>query len=158
VAGEVRVEVLTDFPDRFAPGARLYLGPEGAAQPEPVDVRSVRTHRAILLVALEGTTTREQAQVLAGRMLYVPIEEARALEADSYYEHDLVGMAVETEDGDAVGVIERLIETGSADVVVIRPADAGAREVLVPLTGEIVREVDVARRRMRIRPLPGLLD
>lgn len=161
VRGELQVDVLTDFPERFDPGARLHLGPEdldpeGGEAPEPVRVLGSRPHGRRLLVLFEGIADREAAAWLTGKLLYIPIEEAGALPEDSYYAHQLIGLAVETDAGLPVGRVVDLMETGSADILVIAAPD-GARH-LVPLNAELVPQIDLAAGRITVKPIPGLLD
>lgn len=156
VRGEVAVEVLTDFPERFAPGAALYVGPEGA-EPEAVRLEGARPHRGRLLLHFEGVTDRDEASALTGQYVFIPQSEARALGPDSYYPHELIGLEVVTAEGQAVGRVADLLETGSADVLIVRGADDGP-ETLVPMIGEVIGEVDLDAGRITITPLPGLLD
>jgi 16S rRNA processing protein RimM len=71
------------------------------------------------------------------------------------YHADLLGCAVVTTDGTALGTVREMLVTGSNDVCVVR--DDG-REVLVPLVADVIAQIDVAGRRLVVHPLPGLLD
>jgi 16S rRNA processing protein RimM len=88
--------------------------------------------------------------------VFVPMDAAMPLPAGSYYVHELIGMDVMTQDNAAVGKVTAFMETGAADIVIVTTADG--REQLVPLTAQIVTEVNLAARRMVINPIPGLLD
>jgi 16S rRNA processing protein RimM len=72
----------------------------------------------------------------------------------SFWEHQLLGLRVETLGGEGLGTVEDILVTGSNDVLVVR----GEREVLIPLTREVVREVRLEEGVALIEPLPGLLD
>jgi 16S rRNA processing protein RimM len=167
VRGEVRVEVMTDFPERrFAPGSRLLVGHEvpdlrseaaSATEPLEVVVRSARPHGSALLVFFDDFADRTAVGALVGMALFVRIDEALELEPGAYYEHELVGCVVSTVDGRELGSIVELMETGAADVLVIRDGQTH-RQWLVPLAEGIVSAVDVAARRVVIDPIPGLLD
>jgi 16S rRNA processing protein RimM len=151
------VEVLTDFPERFAPGARMYVGPEDLSRQAPVEatVRSARPQQARLLVAFDLAEDREAAAGLTGQFLYVPVAEAHLLEPDSYYAHELVGLEVRTDAGAVVGEVGSLLEAGGTDVLWVR---SGERDVLIPMIAEVVLEVDLAAGRITIFPMPGLLE
>jgi 16S rRNA processing protein RimM len=155
VGGEVRVEVLTDFPDRFAPGARVYVGPEDATAPIETTIVSSRPHQGRLLLRLALAADRDAAAALTGSYLFVPATEARALPPGDYYEHQLVGLEVVTAEGERVGRVRSLLETGTADVLVVA---TDGRDVLLPLIAEVVAAIDLEAGRMTITPLPGLLD
>jgi 16S rRNA processing protein RimM len=158
VRGEVRLEVLTDFPARrFAPGSHLYVGREEDAAPMPVVVESVRAQNDVLLVRFDVARDRESAAALNGMFALVPRSDAVELGPDAWYAHELVGLEVVTaDDGAVVGQVTDLIETGSADVLEVRGAEG--RTHLVPLIGTVIASVDLAARRITITPLPGLLD
>ena len=152
--GEVRVDVLTDFPERFARGAQLYIGPEGG-DPRPARVVSARPHQARLLVIFDLAADRAAAAEITGQYVYVPTEEAHDLGPGSYYEHELVGLEVVTAEGRVLGRVTSLLETGSADVLIITGSDG---QHLIPMIAEVVSEVDLEAGRLTITPLPGLLD
>lgn len=157
VHGEVRVEVLTDFPElRFVPGRRLYVGVPGDAAPRAVKVASVRAHGAALLVAFDGVPDREAAARLTGHLVHIDVAEAHPLEPDAYYEHQLVGLAVVTDGGEAIGRVSAVLDTGSAPVLEVR-TPAG-RTVLLPMIAAVIATVDLGAGRITITPLPGLLD
>lgn len=154
--GELRVEAYTDFPERFAPGARLFMGEEL----EAVTVESMRPHKTNLLIRLAEIEGRSAAEDLRGLWLYVPESEATALDEGSYWIHDIVGLRVLTTEGQELGTITDVFATGSNDVYVVRPS-AGinqGRELLLPAIADVVERVDLDQRTMIIRLLDGLID
>lgn len=152
--GQVIVNPETDFPEqRFRPGAVLYLARDGQAA--PVTVTAVRLHQGRPIIGLDGVATMNDAEALAGAELRVPPGELTPLPEATYYRHDLVGCAVETVDGVAVGTVTAVEGTIDSSRLVI----GGARgEVLVPLVAGICVDVDPAARRIVIDPPDGLLD
>src|SRR5262249_59468710 len=72
------------------------------------------------------------------------------------YQYELVGCRVEDASGRVLGVVQGIWETGAPDVLIV--VDAEQREHLIPAAREILREVDVARRRIAIDAPPGLLS
>lgn len=154
--GELKVEAYSDFPDRFAPGALLYLGEEL----EQVQVAAVRPHKTNLLLRLAEIADRTAAEDVRNLWLYVPEAEAAALEAGQYWIHDIIGLQVVTEEGLTIGKITDVLATGANDVYVVRPAEGvnGGRDVLLPATEEVITRVDIAQGVMVIHLLEGLLD
>jgi len=118
-------------------------------------VRGARRHKRFLLLQLDGVDDAGAAEALVGCAVAVPRAALPALDDDAVYHADLVGCAVETTAGASLGTVESMLVTGSNDVCVVRD---GAREVLVPLIADVVAELDVAGRRLVVRPIPGLLD
>jgi 16S rRNA processing protein RimM len=139
VRGAVKVAPLTDFADRFAPGADLYL--DG----EPRRVEWSRPQAGGHVVKLAGIDTRNDAEVRRGRFLEVP--EARSLPEGAWYWDDLVGLDVVTEQGRELGTLEEVLERPANDVWVARRDGA---ETLVPATREAVRSVDMDARRITV--------
>jgi 16S rRNA processing protein RimM len=154
--GELKVEAYSDFPDRFAPGATLFIGEDL----ENVRITSVRPHKNNLLVRLEEIEDRNEAEEVRGLWLYVPEADAGELEEGQYWIHDIIGLQVVTVDGMQIGKITDVMATGANDVYVVRPAaDINqGRDVLLPAIADVVERVDLEQRIMVIRLLEGLID
>lgn len=147
VRGELKVAVLTDFPERFQRGATVW------AAGEPRTVRGARNHLGALLLLLDGIDTREEAAALGGALLEVPEHTLAALEEGTYYRFQIVGLEVVTAAGEPLGRVAEVLETGANDVYIVRSEDA---ELLLPATEDVVRQVDVARGRMVVELIEGL--
>ena len=146
VRGELKVEPLSDFPERFEAGSRLWL--DG----EPYMVDRGRVQRRIVVLKLQGIETRNQAESLHGKTLMAP-EATRIEEPDVYYLHDILGAKVEDSGGEALGELVEVLSTGSNDVYVVR----GPRgELLLPALDDVVLEVDVKARRITVDVPEGL--
>jgi 16S rRNA processing protein RimM len=139
------------FPERFGRLKRLFLGGDR----RPATVRGTRPHQEHILLRLDSITDRTAAAELRGTYLYVPESEAVALPPGEYFVHQIVGLTVVTLGGETLGTIAEVLHTGSNDVYVVR--DNG-REILLPATKEVVREIDLEAQIMRVELLPGLLD
>ena len=137
--GAVKVIPLTDFQDRFDPGARLML--EGCAR----QVEWSRQGQPGLVVKFEGIDNRTLAELFRGRYLEVPEEERRELEAGRFYHGQVVGLAVSTQSGEPMGVIEEVLERPANDVWVSRE---GSIEHLIPATRDAVVKVDLNAGRV----------
>lgn len=149
VAGEVKVDLLTDFPDRFAKGSRLFLdGTEVTVE----DTRAMDHDR--LLVKLSGVGSRAEADSLRGATLEVPETEVRPLPPGSYYRFQLVGLEAWSTEAERLGTVADVFPTGSTDVLVI--CSEGRAELLVPNVSGIV-DIDLEAGRVTIDPIPGLL-
>ncbi len=154
VRGEVKVEPLTDFPERFAELSRVFLvAPKGKEIPCPV--QSVRRIGKSLVLLLAGYDSPEAAAAISGWLVAVPEEEAVPLPEGAYYHFELVGMEVYAESGEHLGRITDVFTTPANDVYVMR---RGKNEVYLPATKEIIRQVDRAAKRMTIHVMDGLLD
>ncbi len=155
VHGEVKVQSLSDVPQRFETLTSVVVTDLAGARRE-MDVRACRKMANDYLMAFEGIETPEAAALLVGSLLQIPEERLAPLPDGRYYQHDLLGMAVRTEDGTSVGTLADILPTGANAVFVIR-GEAG-QEHLIPATNEVVKRVDVPGRLMTIRRIAGLLE
>lgn len=154
--GEVKVELFTDFPERFAPGAHFRLGSDLT----DVRIATVRPHKQQLLVQFEGVTDRTAAEQLRGLWLFMPERDAADLEEGAYWIHDIIGLQVWEAGGGVLGAIVDVLVTGANDVYVVRPAPGAnqGQEILLPAVEDVVLEVDLEQHRMTVRLPEGLLD
>lgn len=155
VRGEVKVQSLSDVPHRFETLTRVVVADPAGARRE-LEVRACRKMAHDYLVAFEGIERPEAAALLVGSLVQIPEERLAPLPDGRYYQHDLLGMAVRTEDGTPVGTLADILPTGANAVFVVR--EPGGREHLIPATSEVVRMVDVPGRVMTIRRIAGLLE
>ncbi|MCY4576768.1 MAG: ribosome maturation factor RimM [Chloroflexi bacterium] len=151
IKGELKVEVLTDFPQRFEPGSRLLLAEE------PVTVSSARASGPDrLIVQLDEVRSRTQAETIPrGATLDIREEDVIPLPGGAYYRFQLIGLPVVTEsDNEPLGTVEDIIETGVNDVLVVRAE--GRPETLIPNTDEIAT-IDLDNAVIRVKPIEGLI-
>jgi len=142
VKGALRVELLTDFPDRFAPGrevavaGRLLRVARSSEQPDG------------LLVTFDGIDDRNAAEKLLGAYCTVPLEDARALPADRYYHFQLVGLKVfDTRAARELGGVAEVLTSPANDV--LRVTD-GSHEVLIPMIRSVVRSIAPSEGRITV--------
>lgn len=149
IKGEVRVEPWCD-PDFLAEFETLYL------DEKPVKVVKARVQKNMVIMALEGRETRDDALALRGKMLYLHRADAKLAEGE-YFVQDLIGCAVvDADTGADYGKIYDIRATGANDVYYLR--DESGRERLVPVIPSVVLEKDVDGGLIKIRPLEGLFD
>jgi 16S rRNA processing protein RimM len=156
VRGELRVEIVSGSPDLLDRHQSFILSsPREPESGEEFGVERVRLHAGILLLKLHGCESRNAAEQMRGMLVQIPTETAVPLEGDEYYEFQIIGLTVETDNGLTLGKIVQVLETGANDVYVVRGPSG---EVLLPAVDDVVREVDTAARRMVVHLIPGLLD
>jgi len=153
--GEVVADLLTDFPDRFAELSTL-LAVSTNGSHRSLQIEEQWFHGDRLVVKFAGFDRIEEATALVGCDLAIPADERVKLPSDSYYEWELRGCRVETVAGAAVGQVKEIMHPGGADLLDV--IDAAGRERLIPMVGEIVIEVDIEKKVIRIDPPEGLLE
>jgi 16S rRNA processing protein RimM len=156
VRGELRVEILTDYPERITPESRVYLGADPRDTSTAVAYRIVqaRKHQRYLILQVEGVTDRNTADQLRDRFVMVALKDAVPLEEDEFYLYQAIGLSVCTVDGDHLGHVIEVIETGANDVYVVQ----GPRgEILLPAIDECVVDINIDAGTMTVRLMDGLL-
>lgn len=157
VRGEIKVWPQTDFPDvRFRAGSKLLLvNPEAGGQPAEVEVVSAREQKNMFVVRLKGWDDINQVEKYKGWELKVEAEARVELEEDEYYLSDIIGCAVFTEEGEELGFVKEILSPGANDVWVVKRPKGG--DLLLPYIDEVVKEVDVAARKVKVHLMEGLL-
>ena len=154
IRGELRLLPHNPTSEAAAHSAELVvLWPDGRR--ESRRVTAARRHKRFVLLQLDGVTDLTAAEALVGCTVAVPRAALPPAGQDAVYHADLLGCAVVTTDGAALGTVHQMLSTGSNDICVVRD---GTREVLVPMVADVIAEIDIAGRRIVINLLPGLLD
>ncbi len=129
----------------------LYLGPETV----PYTVETVRLRQSVALIKLAGCDDRNSAEPMRGWLVQIPISAAVPLAQDEYYDFQLIGIQVYTNDGEYLGRLQQVLETGANDVYVVQ----GPRgQVLLPAIDQVVQQLDPDAGKMVVIIPPGLLD
>ncbi|NLM84881.1 MAG: 16S rRNA processing protein RimM [Clostridiales bacterium] len=144
--GEVRINPWANSPafllsfDRFFIDGRQY------------EVVSSRVHKNIVIVALAGVNTVEEAEKLRDKVIWIDRDDVE-LEEGEHFIVDLIGLdAVDEETGERLGKIADVMTLAPHDVYVIQ----GAREILVPAVPEFVREIDIEGGKIVFRLIEGM--
>jgi 16S rRNA processing protein RimM len=151
VHGEMAVEVLTDFPERFDSIEVVYVG--DALEATAWQVRATRWNKNRILLKLQGCEDRTAAERLHGLLVQIPIEEAMPLPEDEYYAYELIGLDVMTVEGENLGRVSDVLFTTANDIYVV----VGPRgQILLPAIADVIERVDLDAGQMVVRLLEGL--
>lgn len=139
VKGWVKVFSYTEPREAVLDYKRWLLGSGDGWQ--PANVAEGQRHGKAIIARLDGFEDRDQAAALIGKDIGVPRDELPDAGEDRYYWSDLVGLRVEHRDGRELGRVDRLLETGADDVMVV----IGEQERLIPFVmDKVVLDVDLA--------------
>ena len=153
VRGEVRVFVYTEDPLAI----RGYGALEDEAGARKFEITSAREGNGHLVVRFKGVDDRNEAEKLTHIQLFVPRERLPEQDGEKFYHADLIGLRVETKNGETLGEVIAVPNYGASDLLEIRPAKSGAA-LLIPFVEEFVPEVDVAGGRIVVDPPVGLFE
>jgi 16S rRNA processing protein RimM len=151
VNGEVVAELFTDFPERVNPKKAIYLGEKHVK----LVIASQRPHNEGMLLGFEGVTTPEQAGRYRNQILSIVASEATELPKGEYYFYELLDLEVVDEAGNPLGTLTEILETGANDVYVV--TDEAGRELLLPAIPEVILDVDLDAKTIKVHLLPGLI-
>ncbi len=147
--GEVKAEMVTDFPERFASTAAVYVGDEHRRY----EVESHRVLDRVVVLKLRGVESIEQAERLRGALVEVPEEDSVELPSGHYFWHQIIGLRVVTGEGEELGTVDDILETGNNDVYVVH---LRGEELLIPAIKDVVRSIDLETGVMTVHLLPWM--
>ncbi len=154
IRGEVKVDVLSDVEDRFAPGRELLVVGEGQS-PRRVRIATSRPQRGGAVVRFEDCQNRDQAEALRGCRLEVSRSEVPTAPPGLYYHFDLIGCrCVDAEHGE-LGEVTAVLEDGGGDLLEV---ERSGKTLLVPFVEAFLESVDVAGKQIRLQLPPGLIE
>ncbi len=147
--GVIRIRPHSDNPARFQAGSELTI----AGQIHTVvSCRNLPGGDALL--RLEGLNDPHTARRLSDEWILAPVDSAPELPPGEYYHYQLVGLTVITNQGENLGTVREVLETGSNDVYVV--VSATGAEILLPAIEQVVQEIDLASRTMLVQLINGL--
>ncbi|MCI6867403.1 MAG: ribosome maturation factor RimM [Lachnospiraceae bacterium] len=154
IAGEVKVFPTTDDPKRFKK-LKHVLVDSGNGMKE-LEITGVKFFKNMVILKFKGLDRIEDVMAYKGKNLYVTRENAVKLKKNEYFIADLVGMDVFTEDGERLGSLRNVIQTGANDVYEV--AMENGKDVLIPAIRQCIIDVNVEEAKMTVHLLEGLLE
>ena len=151
--GILRISSFASSEDSFLQAGRVFLK-SASGKINEYEVISVRPHKNCLLMKLGGVTSRHEAEEFRGAEIHIS-KEALKREEGEYFWHELVGLKVYLENGRYLGSISQIIPTRSNDIYVVKE---GKKEILLPATHQVVKEIDLDNEKMIVAAMEGLFD
>lgn len=154
IKGSLKVYSYAESPELFNDAEVLYLKLKSGTM-KPLHVESFSSSGDMVILGFKEIENRNDAEEIVKGELYVDKKYLPPLEEDEYYRYELIGLQVETVDGLNVGIVEDIFPTGSNDVLVVKK---GKVENLIPVTKEVVKEIDREKKKILIEPLENMLE
>ncbi len=155
VRGALRVLPLTDHPRRFEKNRIVFLSHQGQKRQRFSIAQALMADGGVVLLQLAELTSREAAAEWRGAIVEIPGEEVTPLPAGEYYIFELIGLGVETQNGQKIGTLCDIQSYPWHDIYVVRNDQ---REYLIPAVAEIIVKVDTQAGVIIINAIDGLLD
>ena len=153
IKGLVKVNPWVNDVTRFDNLKKVYIKIRKSLK--ELEIEEVKYHKNQVLLKFKGIETVEQAEMLRNAILEIDRKDAIPLEEGEYFIADLLESEVYTDEGKMLGIVEDIFNTGSNDIYVVR--DELGKQILLPATKEVIKQVDIENKKMIVHLLPGLI-
>jgi len=150
--GQLKIKAATDFPHHYAPSSKIYINHQ------PMTIDSTEWHKGDPIIKLSNVDSVEDGQMLVGQAVEIHRSQLQPLPQGQYYHFQLIGLGVETTQGEPLGNITEIITTQSKNVNDIYVVNGDRGEILIPAIEDVVKSIDLEQGRMVIEPIKGLLS
>ena len=154
VRGEVKVFPTTDDPARFKKLKNVIL--DTGKEKIDLEVAGVKFFKNMVILKFKGIDDINDVEKYSKKSLYVTRENAVKLKKNEYFIADLIGLKVESDEGEDLGILSDVLQTGANDVYVL--SKEGEDDILLPAIKECVKEVDIENGTILVHLLPGLRE
>mgnify|MGYP001861429931 CR=1 FL=1 len=152
VKGMVKVYLYTENVKRFEELKKVSLINKNSKK--EYEIEEVKYHKNMVLIKFKGVDTVEQAEDLRNFYIQIERKDATPLEEGSYYIADLINLDVYTDEGEKLGILEDIFNTGSNDVYVVK--DLNGKQILLPGIEDVIKEIDLKEGKILVHMLKGL--
>lgn len=142
VRGDLRILPDTERPEIFKKLKRLFIG--GKSYP----ILSARPHKNVYIVHAEGVDDRNLAETLVSEPVEIPYGELPKLPKGTYYYFQLLGLTVVSDEGETVGTLSEILETGANNVYAVRQENG--KEIYLPAIPSCILSVDTDKGQMTV--------
>ena len=151
IAGEVKVFPTTDDMNRFKKLKKVIL--DTGKETQLLHIQQVRFFKNMVIVKFKEFRSINDVERLRGKSLYVTRENAVKLQKDEYFIADMIGIQVVSDEGEDLGILQDVMQTGANDVYVV---EKDGEELLIPAIKDCILSVNVEEGKMEVHLLPGL--
>lgn len=152
--GEVKVVPWTDYPEVFEDIETVYI--KKKSDYERLDIAGIKYQKNNLIIRFAQLKDINEAEKYKNRVLYAERASLGELPEGVYYIADLIGLDVVKEDGEKVGVISDVFNTGSNDIYEVKRE--GQKNLLLPVIDDVVLNIDIENKKVTVRMMEGLED
>lgn len=152
--GEVKVVPWTDYPEVFEDISTVYI--KKKSEYEKLTLKGIKYQKNNLIVKFSEIQDINEAEKYKNQVLYAEREALGELPEGTYYIADLIGLEIVKEDGEKVGVVADVFNTGSNDIYDVKRE--GKKNLLIPVIDEVVLNIDIEAGKITVRMMEGLED
>lgn len=149
IKGFVKVKPWVNDIERFDDLEKVYV------KAKKLEIEEVKYHKDMVLIKFRGIETVEQAEMLRNSYLEIDREDAIPLEEGTYYIVDLLESEVYSDEGEKLGILEDIYNTGAKDIYVVK--NELGKTILLPGIPEVIKEVNLEEKKITVHLLKGLV-
>lgn len=150
ITGEIKVYNYSDYKERFEELEYIYMDEEKRK------IKGVRYNKNMVILKLEDVNTRNEAELLKNKEIFIDEDQLRDLPQGTYYVKDMIGMEVIDEKNERIGRLSDVILRAAQDIYEIERQDGS--KALIPAVEAFVKDVDMEKRVIRVELIEGLLE
>ena len=153
IKGMVKVKPFTDDIEQFEKLKKIYVKTKNSKK--EYEIEQVKYHKNLILIKFVGIDKIEEAEILKGNYLIRDRENEEPLEEGTYYIVDLLGLEVFEEDGNLLGNVEDIYNTGSNDIYVVK--NELGKQILLPAIADVIKKIDLENKKITVHLIKGLI-
>ena len=153
IKGFVKVNPFTDNINRFDDLKKVYI--KNKSQKYELEIEEVKYHKNMVLIKFKGIDKVEDAESLRNSYILVNRKDEKDLDEGTYYIVDLLGLDVYTDEGELLGKLEDIYNTGSNDIYVVK--NELGKQILLPAIKDVIKEINIENRKIIVHIINGLL-
>ena len=152
IKGFVKVKPFTDDITRFEELKTLYICKK--EKMEQVEIEEVKYHKEMVLLKIKGIEDKTQAEMVKGLFLKIDRKDAKKLPKDTYFIADLIGLDVYTDEGELLGKVDDIYNTGASDIYVVK--NELGKQILLTSIKKVLKEIDLENEKITVHLIEGL--
>lgn len=154
IKGEVKVKPFTEDIRRFDKLKKVNIQQKNSKK--EYEIENVKYHKEMVILKLKGIDKIEQAELLKNSYLKIDRNDEEPLEKGTYYIVDLLGLSVYTDENILLGTLDDIYNTGSNDIYVVK--DELGKQTLLPAIQDVIKQIDMEKKKIIVHIIKGLLD
>ncbi len=154
IAGLLRIVSYAQSRETFFQAGSVFID-KGHSEFEERKVIDIKSHGSSYVLRLSGLNSIEQAEIFRAARIFIRKDSLIKRDEDEFFYYELLGLNVYLSTGQYLGVVKEIFPTGSNDVYVVESQE---KEYLIPAIHQVIKEINIAQKRIVILPIKGLLD
>lgn len=152
IKGQLKVKPFTDDMERFEELKTVYICKKN--EMKKVEIEDVKYNKQCVLLKVKGIEDLTEAEKYKGLFLKIDRKDAKKLPKDTYFIADILGLEVYTDEGELLGKVDDIFQTGANDVYVVK--DELGKQILLPSIPEVLKEIDLEKGKVIVHLIEGL--